>query len=59
MPLTDAEIMKALIGCYYGGQVRRDQVRRLHGSPREQQMALLIRLPGVGGAGRPIWLAGR
>ena len=28
MPVTDAEIVKALIGCYYGGQVRRDQVRR-------------------------------
>jgi Ser/Thr protein kinase RdoA (MazF antagonist) len=50
-PVTDAEIVKALIDCYYGGQVRRGQVRRLHDSPREQQMAFLIRLPGS-----PAWV---
>jgi Ser/Thr protein kinase RdoA (MazF antagonist) len=41
----------ALIGCYHDGQVRRDQVRRLHGSPREQRMAFLIRFPGS-----PAWV---
>jgi Ser/Thr protein kinase RdoA (MazF antagonist) len=49
--VTNAEIVKALIGCYYGGQVGRDQVRLLHGSPREQRMAFLIRLPGS-----PAWV---
>jgi Ser/Thr protein kinase RdoA (MazF antagonist) len=37
--------MKALIGCYFEGQVGREHVRRLNGSLQEQQASFLVRPP--------------
>jgi len=38
---TNAQVVRALIGCYYDGPVSQGQVRRLPGSSREQVAVIL------------------